>query len=216
MWLLAATFVSPVFWAVAPVYGYLDWYKSQDRLKAYKEYRWLLQILQAVDPTRRLALKAPAHTGALSVLLKTIPGALLVQAHRHPVEACNSLNSLFYSVHAMATKRVDARRMAEANVSLQEHEIALNLATRDAHPGRVFDVHYDRLVADPIGTVRGIYDHYGLAWSDTLEERLGSYVQKNPKGSHGPHQYTSVEFGQTDEAIAKRFATYCERFGFAD
>ena len=216
MWLLAATFVSPVFWVVAPVYGYLDWYKGQDRLEAYKEYRWLLQILQALDPTRRLVLKAPAHTGALSVLLKTIPDALLVQTHRHPVEACNSLNSLFYSVHAMVTNKVDAHRMAEANVSLQEHEIALNLAARDAHPGKVFDVYYDRLVADPISTVRSIYDHYGLAWSDKFEERLGYYVQQNPKGRLGPHRYAPEDFGQTDGAIAKRFAAYSERFGFTD
>ena len=216
MWLLATTFVSPVFWAVAPVYGYLDWYKGQDRLKAYKEYRWLLQVLQAIHPRCRLALKAPAHTGALSALLKTIPDALLVQTHRHPVEACNSLNSLFYSVHAMVTKRVDAHRMAEANVSLQEHEIALNLAARDAHPGAVLDVHYDRLIADPVGTVRSIYDHFGLVWSDTFEERLGSYVRQNPKGRHGPHRYASGDFGLTDGAIAERFAAYSERFGLTD
>ena len=63
----------------------------------------------------------------------------------------------------MVTNKVDAHRMAEANVSLQEHELALNLAARDAHPGKVFDVYYDQLVADPVGTVRGVYDHYGLA-----------------------------------------------------
>jgi hypothetical protein len=126
------------------------------------------------------------------------------------------LNSLFYSVHDMVTKRVDAHRMAEANVRLQEHEIALNLAARDAHPGAVLDVHYDRLIADPVGTVRSIYDHFGLVWSDTFEERLGSYVRQNPKGRHGPHRYASRDFGLTDGAIAERFAAYSERFGVTD
>ena len=216
IWLLAATFVSPIFWVLAPVYGYLEWYKSQDRLKAYREYRLLLQVLQAVDPTRRLALKAPAHTGALDVLLKTIPDALFIQTHRNPVEASNSLNSLFYSLHSAVTEGVDAPRMAEALLSLQEHEIALNLAARDAHPGAVFDVYYDRLVADPVGTVRGVYEHFGLVWSQSYEEQLLTYLRENPKGKYGPHPYASVDFGQTDEAIAERFAAYSERFGFTE
>jgi hypothetical protein len=54
--------------------------------------------------------------------------------------------------------------MAEANIRLLENDIALNLATRDAYPNTVFDVYYGQLVADPVGTVKGIYDHFGLAW----------------------------------------------------
>ena len=214
LWLLAATFLSPAFWVLGPVYGYLEWYKGQDRLQSYREYRLFLQVLQKADPTRRLALKAPTHIGALEVLLKTVPEALLIQTHRNPVEASNSLNSLFYSLHSGMTERLDVRRMAEANLSLQEHEIALNLAARDAYPNALFDVYYDRLVADPIGTVRGIYAYYELAWSEEFEQRLISYMQQNPRGKHGPHRYAPEDFGQTDEAIAERFTAYSERFGF--
>jgi hypothetical protein len=73
-------------------------------------------------------------------------------------------------------------------------------------------VYYDRLVADPIGTVRGIYDHYDLAWSEEFAERLNNYVQQNPRGKHGAHQYAPEDFGQTGEAISERFAAYIERF----
>jgi len=104
------------------------------------------------------------------------------------------------------------RRMTEAILSFHEHQIARNLAARDAHPGAVFDVHYDRLVADPIGTVRDIYDHYDLAWSEEFAERLNHYLQHNPRGKHGAHQYAPEDFGQTGEAISERFAAYIERF----
>ena len=214
IWLFAVTLLSPMFWVLAPVYGYLEWYEGQDRIKSYSEYRWLLQVLQDAYPTRRLALKAPAHTGALDALLKTVPEALLVQTHRDPVESVSSLNSLFYSLHSAVTDRPDARRTAKANLGLQEREVALNLAARNMYPGLVFDVYYDHLVADPIGTVRGIYDRFGLAWSGAFEDRLRAYVLKNPKGRHGPHRYASAEFGQTDEGIAERFAAYRRRFGF--
>jgi hypothetical protein len=212
IWLLANTFVSPLFWAFAPVYGYLDWYKNQDRLQAYYEYRLLLQVLQAADPTRRLALKSSTHTGAVETLLQTVPGSLLIQTHRNPVEMFASLASLFYSLHSRMTNRLDVQRMTEAILSFHEHQMARNLAARDAHPGALFDVYYDRLVADPIGTVRDIYDHYDLAWSGEFEERLNYYLQQNPKGKHGAHRYALEQFGQTGEAISERFAAYIERF----
>jgi hypothetical protein len=212
IWLLANTFFSPLFWAFAPAYGYLDWYKNQDRLQAYSEYRLLLQVLQAADPTRRLVLKSSTHTGAVEALLQTVPGALLIQTHRNPAEATVSLASLLYSAHNRMTERLDVRRMIEAILGFHEHQIARNLATRNTHPGALFDVYYDRLVADPIGTVRDIYDHYDLAWSDEFAERLNSYVQQNPIGKHGPHRYAPEDFGQTGEAISERFAAYIERF----
>jgi hypothetical protein len=212
IWLLGNTFLSPIFWAIAPVYGYLEWYKNHERLQAYHEYRLLLQVLQAADPTRRLALKSSTHTGAVEALLQTVPGALLIQTHRNPAEAIASLLSLFYSVHSRVTERLDVRRMTEAVLGFHEHQIARNLAARDARPGALFDVSYDRLVADPIGTVRDVYDHYDLAWSEEFAERLNHYVQQNPRGKHGTHQYAPENFGQTGEAISERFAAYIERF----
>ncbi len=110
------------------------------------------------------------------------------------------------------TERLDVRRMTEAILSFHEHQIVRNLETRDAHPGVLFDVYCDRLVADPIGTVRDIYDHYGLAWSEEFGQRLNNYLQQNPRGKHGAHLYAPENFGQTEEAIAERFAAYIERF----
>ena len=215
IWLLASTFLSPLFWALAPVYGYLDWYMNQDRLQAYYEYRLLLQVLQDADPTRRLVLKSSTHTGAVETLLQTIPGSLLIQTHRNPVETTASLASLFYSLHSRTTERLDVRRMTETILGFHEHQIARNLQARDAHPGALFDVYYDRLVADPIGTVRDIYDHYGLAWSEEFEERLSCYLRQNPRGKHGAHLYAPENFGQTKDTISRRFAAYIERFELA-
>jgi len=212
IWLLASTFLSPLYWAFAPVYGYLDWYKNQDRLQAYYEYRQLLQVLQAADPARRLALKSSTHTGAVEALLQTVPGALLIQTHRNPAEATVSLASLFYSAHNKMTERLDVGRMTEALLSFHERQIARNLAARDAHPGVILDVYYDRLVADPVGAVRDIYDHYDLAWSEEFAKRLNYYVRQNPRGKHGAHRYAPEDFGQTGEAISERFTAYIERF----
>jgi Sulfotransferase family len=110
------------------------------------------------------------------------------------------------------TDRLDVRRMTRALLGFHEHQIARNLAARDAHPGVIFDVYYDRLVADPVSAVKDIYEHYDLAWSEEFEERLNSYVRQNPRGKHGAHRYAPENFGQTAEAISERFAAYNERF----
>ncbi len=212
IWLLASTFLSPLYWAFAPVYSYLEWYKNQDRLQAYYEYRQLLQVLQAADPMRRLVLKSSTHTGAIGALLQAIPGALLIQTHRNPVEASVSLASLFHSAHNKMTERLDVRRMTEAILSFQVRQIARNLMARDSHPGVIFDVYYDQLTDDPVGAVRDIYEHYGLDWSEEFEERLNYYARQNPRGKYGAHRYAPEDFGETGETISERFAAYIERF----
>ncbi len=214
MWLLDGAFVSLGFWVVAPVYGYLRWYNEHDRLKPYAEYRQMLQVLQAADPGLRLTLKAPAHTGSLNALLAAVPEALIVQTHRDPVTACKSFNSLLYTTHSAVSDRIDMKAMASANLRFLANEVRRNLAVRDTRPDAVLDVHYSRLTADPVGTVRGIYEHFGLSWSDAYEANLARYVSRNPKGAHGGHTYDSAAFGLTDGQIAGQFRDYCRRFDF--
>lgn len=212
IWIQSLTFVSVSFWVLAPVYGYLEWYSERDRRAAYREYRLLLDVLQATDPERRLVLKAPAHTGALGILGETVPDALLIQTHRDPVVACTSLNSLTYSTHASVSDALDVHRMAEANVGFLARELGRNLAARDAAPA-VHDVHYEELIRDPVGTVKRIYTRFGLEWSEAYEARLLAYLREHPREEHGRHTYRARDFGQTEAAIAERFAAYSERFG---
>jgi hypothetical protein len=213
MWMLATTFVNLSFWVLAPVYGYLEWYTGHDLAgKKYEEYRWLLHILQAAHATCRLTLKAPEHAGQVNALLRAVPEAMVIQTHRDPVTSMNSFNSLLYSVHLTMAEHLDVHRMARANLDGIAHQARLNVAGRDQLDGKVHDVTYGQLVADPVGTVRAIYDHFGLAWPDGHEKRLQAYMEENPKGKHGRHHYRAADFGLTDDAIAERFRDYYRRF----
>lgn len=206
MFMLGQTFHTMLYWVTAPVYGYVKWYGRQERSKKYEDYRRLLQVLQAVDPAKRLVLKAPAHTGGVGELLEKVPEALVVQTHRDPVTCMNSLNSLFATTHSVVTERLDVRRTAKANLALMEVELRRNAAGRKKYPGQVFDVYYERLVADPLGTVRGIYDYFKLPWTAEFEAAMTRYLAENPQGKHGRHKYSSADFGMTDEEIRKRVA----------
>ncbi|CAF5001723.1 unnamed protein product, partial [Rotaria sp. Silwood1] len=57
---------------------------------------------------------------------------------------------------------------------------------RRTHPhDPVFDVLYDDLIAKPIDTVRRIYDHFGLTWSEEFEQAMLTWLRDNPQGKQG-------------------------------
>jgi hypothetical protein len=214
--LLAPTFFSQFYWTYAPLYGYLEWYMAQDRTMPYQEYEWSLQILQQTYPDQHLLLKAPAHLGSLDQILKYFPDARIIQTHRNPVAVINSINSLNYSTHVRVTHAYDVQKTAEYTTQLWLDENRRNLEARQANPGKVFDVYYQDFITDPIGTIRGIYSHFDMAWAEGFEDLLQRSIQRNPKNKYGPHHYSSEDFGTCDQAILKKFEAYCEVFGYTD
>lgn len=210
--LFGTTFASAIFSTCAPVYGYHDWLSSQDRLMAYREYLALLQIIQYPNPLRRLALKSPAHTGAIDTLLNVIPDAMIIQTHRHPVPVCNSTNSLIYQMHNLVTEQHDIPKMAKVNIDTLVQWANSSMAMRDSSGTRVHDVYYDLLVADPIGTVKRIYDQYELEWTRDFEARLRAFVSAHPQGQHGKHVYSGSDFGLNNKETTERFGAYIRRF----
>ena len=211
---LGLTFNSLIFVTLLPVYGYAEWYLQQvDTFQKYREYRWLLQVFQSHEPERRLTLKSPAHTGNLEALSGAVPNAMLIQTHRDPVACVSSACSLLYACHLAAANEIDLRRMAGLTLRMYEFWLRRNLAFRAAHPGAIYDVFHDSLVSDPVGTVQGIYSHFGLPWTDSYASVLKEFVEANPKDKHGKHRYAASDFGLTEAEIADGLEFYSEHFG---
>lgn len=207
--LLGLTFQSIVFWVFAPVFGYVEWYANQEgHHRAYREYRDMLQILQAATPEKRLTLKAPTHAFSLDAILDLIPDAALVQTHRDPVQVVGSLGSLFASFFRITTRDLDIKKVAHTNLELLGRGMARNANIRRENPGRVLDVAYPDLVADPIGTVKRIYTHYKLPFTPEFATNLQAYIDANPQGKHGKHRYSLTEFGLDETIVRKHFAEY--------
>ena len=212
LFMLGATFEALLFWVLAPVQSYIEWYMTQDHTRKYQEYRAWLQVLQAATPGKRLVLKAPEHTGALAALLHAVPEAQIVQTHRDPVSAYASFNSLIATTHATSSTRANVERMAATNLRLLETEIMRNLAAREAIPEVVYDVRYDALVADPIKAVQDVYDRFGLNPSDIYRARLAAYVEEHPRTKHGSHRYALEDCGMGEAHVRTRLAAYYEQF----
>ena len=211
MFMLGLTFESFVYWVLLPLDNYLDWYLAQDHREKYREYALLLRALQTSAPDRHLALKAPAHVDALDALIAAVPDAMIVQTHRDPVQTCASWCSLNFQTQRVGVERLDPRRSAARNVRLLEQLTAKNLAARQPIGNRILDIRYDDLVADPVGTVRHIYRHFGLPFGHDAERAIEHYRMENPKGRHGGHRYRLDDFGLEVNEIDRRFEAYRER-----
>jgi hypothetical protein len=212
---LGLTFHSLIYYTLLPVYSYQEWYLEQDELsQKYREYRWLLNAYQSHEPEQRLTLKAPAHTGSLGAILDEVPQALLIMTHRDPVACICSACSLLYTFHLGVANEVDVRRMANLILRTYETLGTRHLAFRESNPEVIYDVFYDSLVSDPVGTVQNIYSHFGLPWEEGYEATLKDYIQRNKKDKHGKHRYTAPDFGLTEGEIAERMKFYTDYFGF--
>jgi len=205
------SFCSLLFYASAPVYSYLDWYKDADRFKMYAEYASILHWYQSQD-TRRLVMKSPPHAADLSELFAAVPNALVVQTHRDPVKVINSLNSLFHTLHSFQMSPYLPKKMVETNLRQIELLLEENKQKRKSVHHNICDVDYKELVADPIGTTKKVYLHFGLEWTTAFETTLNQYLADNPKDKHGKHHYSSEDFGLTDDAIRERFSEYIKTY----
>jgi hypothetical protein len=213
--LLYNTFATPLFRGDLPEYR--RWLYALDHaslVAAYEEYRQQLQLLQWRFPDTAWLLKCPSHLLGLGALAEVFPDAAIVQTHRDPLEAVPSLCSLVATLDGLCYDPVDARNVGERTATLVGEFVRRAVDARRAiAPGRVFDLHYAALVADPLGAVRRIYAHFDLPFERELEARMETHLRRNPQHKHGVHRYSLADFGLEADPLRERFAAYCERFG---
>jgi hypothetical protein len=92
---------------------------------------------------------------------------------------------------------------------------SVELRRRGAVPDRFVDVHFTRLMSDPVGTLRDAYARMGRELGSGHAERIRAYLRDKPQGKFGTHRYTPEEWGYSAAALRKNLAPYIEHFGIA-
>ena len=210
--ILAQDFKSLQLSIVANVPTYDDWLVDVDETSAYEHHHLVLKLLQSRAPGR-WSLKTPQHSIALDCLFAQYPDARLVVMHRDPVRVVGSLCSL---ATALMKTFSDADHQATITTHwppLAELIVDRMMSYRDDHGDDAFlDVQYADLVADPLATVKRIYDWAGDELSPEAETRMRDYVAENPQTRFGTHRYSLDGTGLDRGELEERFATYRERY----
>jgi len=213
-WLFWPTFVWP---ACIVMPSYRAWLvKQPDALyeKVYGEYRRALQMLHWQRPAHgHWVLKSPLHAWALPSLMKMVPEACVVQTHRHLREVIPSFCSLGSVLATLYTDDIEPKKVGPAAMEFARITVDRVVQSRaKIDPSRLFDMNYAKLVADPIGNVRAIYEKFGYEFTAEFEERLRRFIAEKSTG-RPKHVYSMEQFNLDGAEIDREFAAYHQQFG---
>jgi hypothetical protein len=188
---------------------FVRWLNEQDLVPGYRAMRRQLQLLSLHVRGDHWVLKAPAHLYGLDALLAVYPDACIVQTHRDPLEVIPSVCSLAAGFRSIVADPIDLGRLGLEFVEAMSVGPDRAMKAREsANPSRFFDVRYEDLVADPIGTVREVCQYFGYDFSPEYESRARRYLAENPRHKHGVHHYSLDDFGLDAQTVNRYFAAY--------
>jgi Sulfotransferase family len=211
----ASEFTSMIYSVQYRLPSYYRWLLYEaDHASAYRFHRIFLQHLQS-GVSGQWLLKSPAHLWQLDALLAAYPDALIVQAHRDPLNVISSIAALTHHLRRMGS---DESSIAEcAAQSYEEIVVGLEraMALRDSGAvpaGRVIDVQYTEFMNDPWTTIKDIYQKLGRELRPDAAQRMRDFLAAHP-GDGGRGRYTWSDTGLDASEVRARVSAYQDRYG---
>ena len=206
--LLRQTGKSNSYESLANLPRYTEWLKGQDWTDAYARHRENLQLIGLNDPEKRWVLKNPSHMTALDALMSVYPDALVVYTHRDPVVCIASSCSLSAATTAGHSETYVGGVIGHTQLDLWSRAYH---AFHDARPrydqAQFVDVDFADLQGDPVGTVKGVYDAFGLDLSPEAEGQVRLIDSEARSGHARPsHRYSLKDYGLSEARVREAFA----------
>jgi hypothetical protein len=214
--IMSMGFAQAGFQNYVKVPSYFDWLLAEgDFRAAYRLHKTVLQLLQWRAPARRWVLKYPNHMLAVADIRAVYPDAICVATHRDPGTTLASLCALTERYRSARYDANDRPMLGREMLHFVKAHIRRFMAYRNSAGGNdgIIDVDYYRLVADPVSVVAEIYERIGMTMPDTVRARLAGWIDANPKGKRGRHEYKLADYGLDTETVDAVFADYRQRFG---
>lgn len=204
--------ILPGFWKMS---GYNKVRAGVPPRVGYETHRFVLQALQHGMPGRRWVLKNAGHIFQLDALLSVYPDALLIQTHRDPAKVIASVTGTVVDMRRVNSDApLREASIARGNMLAYARGLRDAMALRAAQPAidrQFYDVHFRKLIADPIGTARACYEHFGLGLSGTAVTKMRAWLTKSDD-QVAKRKFTLAEFGLDEAQIEENFAAYIDHY----
>jgi len=192
--------------------NYKDYIFSVDTTSMYEYHKKFLQVLQSEAPGT-WNLKMPSHSLWLDTILKIYPDARFVWTHRDPLTAVGSFCSLITLGHRGGSGKIDKEWIAQDMPWQAVLHADRIMDFRDrAGEDRVIDVHYADLMRNPIESMRKLYAALGDEFTPEAQASMQAWIDDNPQGKFGRHEYKLGEFGLTPDQVRGMFERYLSRY----
>ena len=160
-----------------------------------------------------MGAQVPRTLYALDSLTEVLPDACVVHTHRDPLDVVPSGCSLYSILAGLMWENGDMKGAGDIYVDRLTRSLSRVIDARNTiEPHRVFDLHFEQLMQDPIDCVRKIYEYFDYEMSPEMELRMMRHMQEKPRHKHGVHRYTLEQFGLDAETLNRVFEPYCDRF----
>lgn len=183
----------------------------------YRAHRMVLQNLHSTWQGTRVVLKNPGHLFYLRQLLEVYPDALLVQTHRDPAKVIPSVAALLGEMRKGASgedPRLEKIALGNLRAFAAGVTDAQQFRNQSGREQQFFDVHFRTMIADPIGTVAGIYAHYDTVLTDAARAAMQRWL--DDPASHAPKgKHALADYGLDAAAIDTAFGDYMAHYGVA-
>jgi hypothetical protein len=216
--ILNMVFTSQQLWCFYRGESYRRYLLDADHRAALTFHREFLQHLQWGSSGKRWALKGSDHMLWLGELAAEYPDAMMLWTHRDLAQQLGSLASVQAILCGLTGYPVtgEARQaIGRLAIELQHAAIVKAMKVRNAiGEDQFFDVSYHDVMANPVETVRRIYERFGLRVSSEHAANMRTWLEKNPQTKHGVHKHSPEEFNLETSTINRQFKDYVDRFGF--
>lgn len=201
--------------------SYRTWLDANAKrhLPAFRFHKRFLQHLQhqSSDPPGRWVLKCPEHVFALDAIRAVYPDARLIFVHRDPVKVLLSVAKLTEVLRRPFTRTLDPVEIGRQESArwLDGTQRMMAVENDAGLPEPVCHVHYMDLIADPLATVDGVYQHFGMQLPDTASKAIERFVAAKPNGGYGPRDYHFEDHCLDADSESEKFRPYLLKFGIA-
>ena len=210
---------SPYYWLAFPQHAVPNMdslgshsFQPQD-LKRWKSViEWFFRAL-TYHTGKPLIIKSPPHTGRLGILAEMYPDAKFIHMVRDPRKLYPSTMKLWRALSE--TQGLQCRPSDDAIHrfvidALHRMYDSFELDRQKIPSNRIIDVHYERLVADPMSMVANVYRQLEMGNS-------ASVLKKISERSQADKEYRVNEHASNDELekiIQRDWSGYAKTYGY--
>jgi hypothetical protein len=198
---------------------YNEYMSRQDPIIPFEYEKRVLKLLQWKNPCRNWLFKSPYSILEMPTLLKVFPDMGFIWTHRDPVKALSSMvnliGTLFWSRSDTPFIGGSLEMYTNAALTAQMLSKPIEWLERGEVPSsQLCNVQYADLIEDPLGTVRRIYDFFGIEMTEACASAMARYLVEHPRTTRATHSY---QFGTPDQVALERsaFREYQSYFGVA-
>ncbi|EQC25409.1 hypothetical protein SDRG_16736 [Saprolegnia diclina VS20] len=176
-------------------------------------------LRQAPSTTRRrLLLKSPIHTARVPLLRKLFPKATFIYLHRDPYKVLQSsahmANTAFWYIYLNTP--TDEQVTEYTLWQFERMYDVYNAASRDPSTGAlakdILEVAYTDLVSSTMTSLKRVYAHAGIAWTDKIEAKFEAQVAA--LAGYKVNDFVELP-PRLRQVIQVRAAGYFKTFGYA-